>query len=62
MSDISDDTSPENTPRWDSLQSINLVLTLEEEFGISFGTREIAEMKTVGSIKGVLRRKGVASV
>lgn len=57
---ISDATSPENTPRWDSLQSINLVLALEEEFGVNLGTRDIAEMKNVGLIKSVLRRKGAA--
>ena len=55
---ISDTTAPENTPTWDSLQSINLVLALEEEFGVVLGTRDIAEMKNVGLVKSVLRRKG----
>jgi len=59
---ITDQTSPENTPRWDSLQSINLVLALEEEFGITLGTKDIAEMKNVGLVKTVLRRKGAAGV
>ena len=59
---ISDETSPENTPRWDSLQSINLVLAMEEEFGVALGTRDIAEMKNVGLVKAVLRRKGAAGV
>lgn len=62
LEQISDETSPENTPRWDSLQSINLVLALEEEFGIALGTRDIAEMKDVGLVKKVLRRKGAAGV
>ena len=59
---IRDETAPENTPRWDSLQSINLVLALEEEFGVALGTRDIAEMKNVGLVKAVLRRKGAAGV
>ena len=59
---ISDETSPENTPRWDSLQSINLVLALEEEFGVALGTRDIVEMKNVGLVKAVLRRKGAAGI
>ena len=59
---VHDGTSPENTPRWDSLQAINLVLALEEEFGITLGTRDIAEMKTVGLVKKVLHRKGVTGV
>lgn len=62
LEQVSDATSPENTPRWDSLQSINLVLALEEEFGIALGTRDIAEMKTVGLVKKVLRRKGAAGI
>lgn len=59
---ISDETAPENTPRWDSLQSIALVLALEEEFGVALGTRDIAEMRNVGLAKAVLRRKGAAGV
>lgn len=59
---ISDETSPENTPTWDSLQSINLVLALEEEFGVTLGTRDIAEMRSVGLVKAVLRRKGATGV
>ncbi|MGH6827945.1 MAG: acyl carrier protein [Rhizomicrobium sp.] len=55
---ITDATSPENTPPWDSLRSINLILALEEEFGVAFGTRDIAEMQNVGLVKSVLRRKG----
>ena len=55
---VTDATSPENTPPWDSLQSINLVLALEEEFGVVLGTRDIAEMRNVGGVKSILRRKG----
>lgn len=62
MDSISDKTAPENTPRWDSLQSINLVMALEEEFGVALGTRDIAEMRNVGAVKSVLRRKGATEV
>jgi len=56
--EINDHTSPENTSRWDSLASVNLVLALEEEFGVRLGTKDIAEMKNVGIAKSVLTRKG----
>ena len=59
---INDETSPENTQQWDSLQSINLVMAFEEEFGIALDTRDIAEMKNIGLVKAVLRRKGVAGI
>jgi acyl carrier protein len=56
---ISDQTSPSNTPRWDSIAMINLALAIESEFGVNLSTREIMSMTTVGIAKGVLRKKGV---
>lgn len=62
LASISDETSPANTPAWDSLKSINLVLTLEEEFGVRLTTREIRSMNSVAAVKQVLRSKGVADI
>lgn len=33
--EINDDSSPETIPAWNSLQHLNLILALEEEFQIS---------------------------
>jgi acyl carrier protein len=57
---ISDDTSPENTPQWDSLQAMNLVIALEAAFDVRFSTREIVSMRTVGLVRKVLRNKGIS--
>ena len=57
---ITDETSPENTPEWDSVQAMNLVSALEEAFGIRLSTKEIISMKTVGTVRTVLKNKGVA--
>jgi acyl carrier protein len=59
---ISEATSPENTPEWDSAQAINLVLALEDAFGIRFSTKEIVAMRDIALVKKVLRAKGVADV
>jgi len=59
---ISDQTSPSNTPRWDSIAMINLALAIESEFGVKLSTREIMSMTTVGIAKGVLQKKGIAVV
>jgi acyl carrier protein len=59
---LTDRTSPENTPRWDSLASMNLVLALEEEFGVRLGTKDIAEMKNLKIVKAVLARKGATDL
>ena len=56
---ISDETSPENTPQWDSLQAMNLVVALEAAFDVRLSTKEIISMRTVGLVRKVLRNKGI---
>jgi acyl carrier protein len=58
-SSLSDDTSPENTPEWDSLAAMTLVSLIEDEFGVELSTREIMKMQTIGLARSVLRGKGV---
>jgi acyl carrier protein len=41
---ITDETSPDTVGRWDSLQHMNLVLALEEEFGVEFTGEQMNEM------------------
>ena len=57
--EISDATSPENMPQWDSLQAMNLVVALEEAFNVRLSTKEILSMRTVGLVRKVLKDKGV---
>lgn len=38
---ISDETSMDNMETWDSLRHINLIIALEQEFGISFPDEEV---------------------
>ncbi len=59
---ITEDTSPENTPQWDSLSAMNLVAAIEESFNVRLSTKEILSMRTVGLVRKVLRGKGVAEV
>jgi acyl carrier protein len=59
---ITDETSPENTPQWDSLQAMNLVVALEGAFNIRLSTKEILSMRTVGIVRKVLRGKGFEDV
>ncbi len=39
VGDIDDDASPDSIATWDSLRHLNLILALEEEFGVSLRTR-----------------------
>lgn len=59
IENISDETSPENTPEWDSLNAMNLVVAMEGAFNIRLSTKEIVSMRTVGIARKVLRSKGV---
>jgi acyl carrier protein len=60
--DVSDETSPENTPEWDSLAAMGLVALLEETFEVQLSTEEIMSMRSVGLVREVLRTKGVGDV
>lgn len=51
---LSDDDSYETIPEWDSVNHINLVLSLEAEFGIQLEPGEIAELTSVAAIRARL--------
>ncbi len=57
---ITDESSPDSIVAWDSLKHLNLVMTLEEEFGIQLTQTQILEMLTVGLIVEVLKETGAA--
>jgi len=57
---LTPDSSPENTATWDSVQHLNLVLALEEEYGLQFLPEEMDQMKTVGEIVGLVAAKRAA--
>jgi acyl carrier protein len=57
---INDATSPDNTPQWDSMAAMNLVVAIEDEFDVRLTTAEIVSMRNVAIVKKVLSAKGVA--
>jgi acyl carrier protein len=42
--EITENTSPDTEKKWDSLGHMNLVIALEDEFGINFTEQQIIEM------------------
>ena len=54
---LNGDSSPDTIARWDSLQHMNLVLALEQEFKVSFTDQEIIEMMNVQLICETLKGK-----
>lgn len=59
---INDDSSPDNTARWDSASAIDLTLAIEDEFNVRLTTKEITAMRSVGLVKKILTAKGIADV
>jgi acyl carrier protein len=51
---ITQDTSMDNVPSWDSLKHMNLVLALEEEFKVSIPDEDAANITSYALIKLVL--------
>lgn len=42
---------------WDSIMHINLVLSVEEYFGIRFGSAEVARLQSVGELHDLIVEK-----
>ncbi|MGH9642070.1 MAG: acyl carrier protein [Terriglobales bacterium] len=55
------DSSPETVGSWDSVQHLNLVLALEETFGMQLSPEEIEQMKSLGATAALIETKLQAS-
>ena len=63
--DVFDDESiivkPETTSKdiedWDSLEHINLVVAVEQEFGIKFNMNEVTTMKNVREMVDIIKSR-----
>lgn len=54
---VGENTTAADIPGWDSFNHINLILGLEEEFGVGFTTKEIGSMARVGDLYAMLEKK-----
>jgi acyl carrier protein len=50
-------SSPETLENWDSVQHLNLVLALEEKFGMQLSPEEIEQMKSIGDTAKLIESK-----
>jgi acyl carrier protein len=57
LESVADDISQSNCARWDSMNHLNLVIELEEEFDTSFEPEEIAMMKDLESVEKMIIAK-----
>ncbi len=55
--EVTDETTADDIEDWDSLEHINLVNAMEEEFGVKFTMGEIVSLKNVGEMADLIISK-----
>jgi acyl carrier protein len=58
---VKPDSSPDNVETWDSIHHLNMVLALEQEFGVQFTPEEIEQLLSVELIVALVEEKRQAS-
>ncbi len=58
-SSITNKTSPDNTPEWDSFNGLLLATELEKTYNVKFTIEEVIAVHDVNDIKEALKKHGV---
>lgn len=51
---VNDTTTSEDIEDWDSLEHINLIAAVEQEFGVKFSMGQVVTMKNVGEMADII--------
>lgn len=57
VEEIRENMTPSDIEGWDSLEQLNLVMAIENKFGISFGTEDMFNIVTIKSIIDIVSKK-----
>lgn len=52
--EVKDHTTSEDIEDWDSLEHINLIAAVEQEFGMKFSMGQVVTMKNVGEMADII--------
>ncbi|MBP5582125.1 MAG: acyl carrier protein [Ruminococcus sp.] len=55
---VNENTTSADIEDWDSLEHINLIAAVENEFGLRFKMREVSGMKNVGEMLSIISERG----
>ena len=55
--DIRDETLASDIPGWDSLNHVNVILAVEEHFGVRFKMAEVLKLKSIGDLQRLVSSK-----
>ncbi|MGB9203563.1 MAG: acyl carrier protein [Terriglobales bacterium] len=53
---ITAESTPETIETWDSMQHLNLVLAIEEKFGVQLDPEDIEQMKNIGAVAALVEK------
>ena len=54
---IDDDLTAGDVPGWDSLTNVNLMFSVEQEFGITFADSELAGFSNIGELRHAIEQQ-----
>lgn len=54
---VTADTTVKDIEDWDSLEHINLVVAIENHFGMKFNMNEVTTMKNVGEMVQIIKER-----
>ena len=52
--EVHDETTSDDIEDWDSLEHINLIAAVEQEFGVKFNMGQVVSMKNVGEMVDII--------
>ncbi len=53
---ITAESSPQTIETWESMQHLNLVVAIEERFGVQLDPEDIEQMKNIGAVAALVER------
>lgn len=55
---VTPELSTESAETWDSFRHLQLILSIEDEYGVQFDPQKIPELTTVAKVQEALEQKG----
>jgi acyl carrier protein len=60
VAEMNDDVGPATHDTWTSIKHLQLIVALEDEYGVALTRQEIRSIRSVGDIRRILRGRGIA--
>lgn len=55
---VTDSAGPQTLAAWTSLRHLELIVTLQEAYGVAFTYQEVRDTMSIGHLRSALRSKG----